>query len=336
MVVKITVTFLLSAVIASAEPPKIEYPATRKGDVVDNYHGAKIADPYRWLEDDNSAETKAWVEAENKVTFGFLGQIPEREKIRARLKEIWNYERFGAPHQRGGRYFYSRNSGLQNQSVLYVAEGLDAEPRVLLDPNTLSPDGTVSLAGYDISEDGALMAYGLHRGGSDWSEWRVRDVATGKDRDDLVEWVKFSGAAWAKDASGFFYSRFDAPKAGAQLTELNEFQKLYFHRLGTKQSDDELIYERRDHKDWGFGGEVTDDGRYLVIGVSRGTIRRMASFTRISRHPGGRSSSCSIASTRLTTSSTTTDRCSFSARIADKSGDLMFLEAEVLMRRGAA
>ena len=242
-----------------AEP--LKYPETKRGDVVENYHGTKIADPYRWLEDDNSAETKAWVEAQNKVTFGFLEQIPEREKIHARLTELWNYERFRVPYQEGGRYFFRRNSGLQNQSVLYVADALDAEPRVLLDPNTLSTDGTVALAGYRISDDGKLMAYGIAKAGSDWEEWHVRDVETGKDSEDRLEWVKFSGASWTKDGSGFYYSRFDAPKEGESLTGLNEFQKLYFHKLGTPQNDDALVYERRDHKDWGFHGEVTEDGR---------------------------------------------------------------------------
>ena len=249
----------------------VEYPETKKGDVVETYHGQRIADPYRWLEDDNSAETKAWVEAQNKVTFGFLEQIPEREKIRARLTELWNYERFTVPYKEGGRYFFRRNSGLQNQSVLYVADALDAEPRVLLDPNTLSSDGTVALDGYVVSDDGKWMAYGIAKAGSDWEEWRVREVATGKDREDRLEWVKFSGASWAPDGSGFYYSRFDAPKGGEALTGLNEFQKLHFHKLGAPQSDDALIYERRDHKDWGFHGEVTEDGRWLIITITQGT-----------------------------------------------------------------
>ncbi len=263
-----TASILLSAVSFAASP---DYPPTRKDDIVDDYHGTEVADPYRWLEDDNSAETKEWVVAQNKVTFGFLDTIPERAQIKERLTKLWNYERFGVPFRQGGRYFYSHNSGLQNQRVLLVADSLAAEPRELLDPNKLSADGTVSLTGFDVSEDGSAIAYGLSRAGSDWQEWRVRDVATGKDRDDIVEWVKFSGASWAHDGSGFYYSRFDAPKAGAQLTGKNEFQKLYFHRLGTKQSEDALIYERRDHADWGFGGHVTDDGRYLVIHVSQGT-----------------------------------------------------------------
>ncbi|HZJ13928.1 MAG TPA: S9 family peptidase, partial [Chthoniobacteraceae bacterium] len=175
------------------------YPETKKGDTVDTYHGVQVPDPYRWLEDDNSAETKAWVEAQNKVTFAFLEQIPQRAKIRERLTKLWDYERFSVPAKEGGRYFFRRNSGLQNQSVLSVAEALDAEPRVLFDPNALSADGTVALAGYRISDDGKLMAYGLAKKGSDWQEWRVREVDTGKDREDLLEWVKFSRASWVKD-----------------------------------------------------------------------------------------------------------------------------------------
>lgn len=262
---------LLNSAMSRAEDAHLPYPVARKTDQMDDYHGVKVADPYRWLEDDNSDETKAWVEAENKVTFGWLDGIRERAAIKERLTKLWNYERFGVPEQQGGRYFFTRNSGLQNQRVLYVAEKLDATPRVLLDPNTLSADGTVAMAGFSPSEDGKLLAYGLSKAGSDWEEWHVRDVTTGEDRSDLVEWVKFSGAAWKKDGSGFFYSRYDAPKPGEEKKGLNEFQKLYFHRLGTKQAEDKLVYERRDHADWGFYGNVTEDGRYLVINVSQGT-----------------------------------------------------------------
>ncbi len=258
-------------IMLHADPPTLSYPDTHQVTVSDDYHGVKIADPYRWLEDDNSVETKAWVEAENKVTFGFLEKIPERERIRGRLTKLWNYERFGVPHVDGGRTFFQRNSGLQNQSVLYVADAPDAEPRVLLDPNSLSKEGTVALAGYSVSEDGKLIAYGLSKAGSDWSTWRVKEVDAGADREDLVEWVKFSGASWKKDGSGFFYSRFDAPKEGSSLTGLNEFQKLCFHKLGTPQAADEIVYERRDHKEWGFGGGVTEDGLWLIITITEGT-----------------------------------------------------------------
>jgi prolyl oligopeptidase len=257
--------------MTSLSAADLTYPTTRKDDVVDDYHGTKIADPFRWLEDDNSAETKAWVAAQNKVTFGYLEKIPQREKLRERLTKLWNYERFGAPFERGGRYFYSHNTGLQNQSVFYVAESLEEKGRVLLDPNTLSKDGTVSLTETSPSEDGKWLVYGTSGGGSDWQEFRIRDVATGKDLDEVIRWVKFSGASWAKDGSGFYYSRFDAPKEGDALKGKNEFQKLYFHKLGTPQSEDVLVYERKDHGDWGFGGHVTDDGRYLIIHVSQGT-----------------------------------------------------------------
>ncbi len=255
--------------MAHAEP--LAYPKTRQAEQIDEYHGVKIADPYRWLEDDNSEETKAWVEAQNGVTFRFLEAIPQRATIKERMTKLWNYERFGLPELRGGRTFYTRNSGLQNQRVLYVADAPDAVPRVLLDVNLLAADGTVGLSSFEPSEDGKLLAYSLSRAGSDWLEWRVRDVATGEDRPDFIEWAKFSGASWKKDGSGFFYSRYDAPEAGEARKGVNEFHKLYFHRLSTPQSEDALIYERRDHKDWGFYGAVSDDGRYLVIHISQGT-----------------------------------------------------------------
>lgn len=249
----------------------LHYPTTTRTNVVDHYHGTSVADPYRWLEDDNAPATKAWVEAQNEVTFAYLNAIPGRAAIKARLTKLWNFERYGVPFKEGGRYFYSRNDGLQNQSVLYTVEALDAAPRVLLDPNTLSTDGTVALAGMAISDDGNLLAYGLAASGSDWNEWKVRDVRTGQDLPDHLQWVKFSGASWRKDGSGFYYSRYDAPKSGDTLKGVNKFHKLYFHQLGTEQAADALVYERKDQPDWGFGGYVTDDGRYLIISVSEGT-----------------------------------------------------------------
>jgi prolyl oligopeptidase len=261
-----------SVVIAGcATSSRFHYPVTRPTDQTDDYHGVKVADPYRWLEDDNSAETKAWVEEQNKVTFSYLEKIPERAAIKDRLTKLWNYERYGVPFKQGGRYFISRNDGLQNQSVLYTMASLDAEPALLLDPNKLSGDGTVALSGYDISADGNLMAYGLSTAGSDWQEWKVRDVRTGEDLSDQIKWVKFSGASWAKDSQGFFYSRYDEPTEEAKLTRVNYFHKLYYHRLGTPQSEDKLVYHRPDHKDWNFYGGVTDDGRYLIITASQGT-----------------------------------------------------------------
>jgi len=249
---------------------KNSYPVARKGDQVDDYHGVKIADPYRWLEDLDSEETRNWVEAENKLSFAFLEAIPARTTIKDRLTKLWDYEKYGVPFKEGNRYFYSRNSGLQNQSVLYSVTKLDAEPQMILDPNILSADGTVALSGVQVSNNGKLLAYSLSASGSDWQEWKVRDVATGKDLTDDLKWVKFSGASWTKDDSGFYYSRYDEPKSDA-LKTTNYFQKVYFHKLGTPQSEDQLIYERTDQKDWLFGGSVTEDGNYLVISVFQGT-----------------------------------------------------------------
>jgi prolyl oligopeptidase len=265
---------------ASGTDAPLAYPVTAKTNQVDDYHGTEVADPYRWLEDDNSPATKAWVEAENKLTFGFLDKIPERAGIKERLTQIWNYERYGVPFKEGGRYFLTRNDGLQNQSVLYSMTALDAEPAVLLDPNKLSSDGTVALAGTSVSHDGNLLAYGLAQAGSDWEDWKVRDVRTGKDLPDEVHWVKFSGASWTKDNQGFFYSRYAEPKKGEALKGVNYYHKLYYHKIGTPQSDDKLIYERPDQKEWGFGGGVTDDGRYLIIDVTQGTDTRNRVFYR--------------------------------------------------------
>ncbi len=247
------------------------YPDARKSEQTDDYHGTEVADPYRWLEDPDSDESQAWIEAENALAFGFLEKIPARQALQERLTTLWNYERYGMPSLQGGRYFYGKNDGLQNQSVLYVAESLSAEPRVLLDPNMLSEDGTVALAGTATSDDGKFLAYGLSAAGSDWTEWHVRSVDTGEDTEDLVRWVKFSGASWAKDGSGFYYSRYDAPPEGEELQQANYFQKLFFHRLGTDQSEDTLVYERPDEKEWGFNGNVSEDGAYLIIGVRQGT-----------------------------------------------------------------
>ena len=254
------------------------YPETRTVDQVDDYHGTPVADPYRWLEDPDSPETRTWIEAQNRLTFGFLGRIPEREGLRQRLTELWDYARAWAPVKRGGRYFQLRNSGLQNQDVLYVLEALDAEPRVLLDPNTLSSDGTVALTGWSVSPDGRWLAYATSAAGSDWLTWRVRDVDSGQDLTDAIEWSKFSGAAWRQDSSGFYYSAYDPPAPGEDFTGTNYYQKLYFHRLGQPQAEDELVYERPDQKEWGFSAEVTEDGRYLILEVWQGTDVRNRLF----------------------------------------------------------
>ncbi|MBW3599329.1 MAG: prolyl oligopeptidase family serine peptidase [Planctomycetes bacterium] len=260
------------------EDEKLSYPQTKTVDHVDDYHGEKIADPYRWLEDPDSDDTRAWVGAQNKVTFGYLEKLPQREPIRKRLTELWNYERYGLPRRRQERYFFTRNDGLQNQSVLYVSEGLEGETRALIDPNTLSEDGTVALAGWRASEDGNLLAYGLAHAGSDWREWKVLDVETGEPLEDHLKWIKFSGVSWLPDGSGFYYSRYDEPEEGETFTGANYYQKLFFHELGEPQSQDQLIYERPDEKEWGFDGEVTEDGRFLIISVWRGTERKNQIF----------------------------------------------------------
>jgi prolyl oligopeptidase len=249
----------------------LTYPSSPKSDRIDDYHEIQVADPYRWLEDPDSEETKAWVEAENQVTFGYLNEIPARDKIKQRLTKLWDYEKYSIPFQEGVNYFYFKNDGLQNQSVLYTLKTLDGEPRVLLDPNKLSEDGTVALSGLSISEDGKLLAYGLSSSGSDWQEWKVRDVETGKDLADHLQWIKFSGASWTHDHQGFFYSRYDEPQEKSKLEDVNYYQKLYYHKLGTSQSEDTLIYQRPDQKEWGFSGGVTEDGRYLIISVWLGT-----------------------------------------------------------------
>lgn len=247
----------------------LTYPITKTGTQTDDYHGVKVADPYRWLEEVDSPDTRKWIEAQNQVSFGYLAKIPGRDRIKQRLTEFWNYERLSPPEHYGDRYFYTRNDGLQNQAALYVADSLDAAPRLLLDPNTLSKDGTISLKSYAVSDDGKFVAYGLSSGGSDWEQWRVLNVDTAKNTDDVLEWVKFSGLSWRRDSTGFFYSRYDEPKGGNALKGTNTFQKLCYHRLGTKQSDDQVVYEDTEHGEWLFGGQVTDDGRYLIITASR-------------------------------------------------------------------
>jgi len=271
-----------------AEPGKARvYPTARKSDVVDDFHGVKVPDPYRWLEEPKAddadksahdAEIKNWIDAENRVTFGYLKQIPQRDKINERLTHLWNYEKFGMPRKRGDRYVFTKNDGLQNQSVYYVSEGLRGASRILLDPNTLSEDGTVAVGGTSITEDGKLMAYSISASGSDWREVKVRDIDTGRDLSDHLKWVKFSGMSWDKKNQGFFYSRYDEPAAGEELEQANYFQKLYYHKLGTPQSKDILVYDRPDEKEWGFGGEVSDDGRFLIINVWKGTARKNLIF----------------------------------------------------------
>jgi prolyl oligopeptidase len=268
------ILMLLSTTAAAfAQQKPLDYPRTKRILHNDVYHGTKVPDPYRWLEDDvrESKDVKAWVAAQNKVTFAYLKQIPQRRSIEKRLTELWNFERFGAPRKHGNQYFFTKNDGLQNQSVLYSLKSLDAKPRVLIDPNTWSKDGTVALSGTSFSDDGRHLAYGIQDGGSDWRTWKVLNVATRKPLDDELKWVKFSAVSWTKDGKGFFYSRYPEPKKGAKFQSLNLNQKLMYHRIGTPQSEDTLVYERPDHPRWGFSNAVSDDGKYLVITVWKGT-----------------------------------------------------------------
>lgn len=262
----------------SQTQPKFRYPASERMDFLEEIHGVKVPDPYRWLEDLDSEKTKKWIRAQNELTNSFFRTIPERPKIRARLKALWNYERYGIPFKRSKKYFFTKNSGLQKQSVFYAMDSLKDKPRVLLDPNQLSKDGTIAVVSYSVSEDGKYLAYGISDGGSDWIEWRVRDVDTGKDRPDRVKWSKFSTAEWAKDSKGFYYGRYDEPKPGEELQSLNYYHKIFYHRLGTKQGQDVLVYERPDEKEWFFEPRVTEDGKYLILMIWKGTERENRLF----------------------------------------------------------
>jgi prolyl oligopeptidase len=252
----------------SESKSKIEYPKTRKVDTIDTYFGIKVADPYRWLEDDNSDSTKKWVDAQNVVTQKYLSEIPFRDKIRDRLRTVWNYERMSAPYKKGDRYFYSRNDGLQNQSVLYYKDQLNGEGKVLIDPNKLAADGTSSLGSTDVSHDGKYMAYGISKAGSDWVDFYVLEIATGKQLDDHIQWSKFSGASW-KD-NGFFYGRYDEPK-GSELSSTNDHQKLYYHKIGEPQSKDVLIHKDDAQPDVSFGAFVSDDENWLIVNTYNST-----------------------------------------------------------------
>lgn len=253
--------------------PTLQYPETRRDAVVEELHGTTIADPYRWLEDDNAPETEAWVQRQNAVTTAFLEPIPSRAPLRERLTELWNFERLSPPRNLGGRFFFSRNDGLQNQSVLFWTNDLETPPTVLLDPNTLSEDGTVALSSYGISRDGQKMVYGLSNAGSDWIELRVKNVVTGVDEADRLRWVKFVYLrdAWAPDGRGFYYARYPEPKAGDALKGQNLNQALYYHRLGDPQGQDRLVFQAPDAPKHFYSTRVSDDGRYLLLITGQGT-----------------------------------------------------------------
>lgn len=259
---------------------KYKYPQAKTVDQTDDYHGTIVPDPYRWMEDVDAPETLEWIRQQNELTQAYLAQVPARDKINKRLTELWDFAKAGAPNKRGGNYFQERNSGLQNQSVLYVKSSLSAEARVLLDPNTLSEDGTVALTSYSISKDGRRLAYATSASGSDWLTWHIRDVETGADLPEKIEWSKFSGAAWLPDGSGFFYSRYDEPTEGGEFENANYNQKVFFHKLNTPQSQDVLVYARPDNREWGFQSGITDDGRYHALHIWQGTDVRNRFFYR--------------------------------------------------------
>ena len=267
---------VMAAMTASAQPQRLAYPATEKQNVVEQQFGTAVADPYRWLEDDVRVNPKVrdWVSAQNKVTQAYLAALPGRDAFEARMKALYSFERIGVPRKQGGRYFYTRNTGLQNQNVLFVREGLNGAPRMLIDPNTWSTDGATALAEWLPSEDGKHLLYSVQEGGTDWRIVRVLDVDSGKMLADEVKWVKYSNLDWAKDGSGFFYSRFDEPKAGAEFQSTTEGQQVWFHRLGTAQSADRLIFEQKDRPKLGNAAEVSDDGRWLIVTSSEGTDSR--------------------------------------------------------------
>jgi prolyl oligopeptidase len=269
MLILILFAVVLAFAACQKEAAKLNYPVTKKVDQVDDYFGTKVADPYRWLEDDNAEEVKAWVTAENAVTFGYLDTIPYRPKIKARLTEIFNYPRYSSPFRAGEYYFFTKNDGLQNQSVYYIQKGLDGTPEVFFDPNALSPDGTVRMNIIGVSKDDRYVALSRGEAGSDWTELRVMEIATKQELPDRVQWVKFSGASWKGD--GFYYSGYDKPAPGEELKGKNEFMKVFYHKLGDPQASDIVVYEDKEHPLRTYGAGTTEDEKYLYLILSEGT-----------------------------------------------------------------
>lgn len=258
---------------SSQASDQVRYPESRREAVHDTFHGVKVADPYRWLEQDvrESKEVQQWVAAENKVTQAYLQAIPQRDAISKRLTQLWNYPKYSAPFQRGGKYFYYKNNGLQNQTVLYVTNSLDEAPRVLIDPNAWSQDGTIALSSASPSDDAKLLAYTASEAGSDWKNLRILNVETGELLEDKLQWIRWGGVDWLPDGSGFYYARYPEPEEGEQYQALALDQMLYFHRIGTSQTDDRLVYRRADHPDWTFSLDLTEDDRYQIITITKST-----------------------------------------------------------------
>jgi prolyl oligopeptidase len=273
---------------AAAAQTGLQYPVTRTVAQVDDYHGTRVSDPYRWLEDDNSPETKAWVEAQNKVTFAYLEKIPFRAQLTERLKKLFDYAKYSAPARKGEYFFFRKNDGLQNQSVLYIQKGIDGTPEVLIDPNTWSKDGTTILTVFSPDKDAKLAVYGVSRAGSDWQEYNVLDLTSRKPLADKVEWVKVSSVAWY--GNGFFYSRYPQPEKGRELSSANENHLVYYHRIGTPQAQDELVYEDKANPQRFHTLQTTDDERFAVLSISdRGTGKQgNALFVRDLTKPGAK------------------------------------------------
>jgi len=265
---KILAFFFLSLPLLSLA--QLQYPETKKTDVTDNYHGTPVADPYRWLEDDNSEETKAWVQQQNKVTNDYLATIPFRDKVKKRLEELWNYPKYGSPSKKGDYYYFSKNDGLQNQSVIYRLKGLNGKPEIFFDPNKLSADGTTALGAWSFSKNNKYVGYSVAMSGSDWQEVFVLDAATGKKLADNVKWIKFSGLNWKGD-EGFYYSRYPEPDEKSKLSKQNQFHQVWYHKIGTSQAEDVLIYKDDAHPLRNMGGGMTEDNRFLIISMSEGT-----------------------------------------------------------------
>lgn len=268
---KIIIAIILFGFIFDAYAQRLSYPEARKERHADVYFGVTVPDPYRWMEDFNSDEVKEWVKKENEVTFSYLDKIPFRDKIRTRLNEIWNYPKYGAPFKAGEYYFFYKNNGMQNQSVLYIQKGIDGTPEVFLDPNTFSEDGTISISMISPSKDGKYFAYGISKAGSDWNEFFVMDVATKTKLNDHLKWVKFSGASWQGD--GFYYNRYDAPEEGKELSSKNESQKVYYHKVGTDQSADELKWEDKEHPEFTASIYLSKDQRFMYMSKGKRGVR---------------------------------------------------------------
>ncbi|HTD93298.1 MAG TPA: hypothetical protein VK644_05785, partial [Chitinophagaceae bacterium] len=265
---KLLSLLLMSSTIAAHA--QLQYPQTKKTTVTDDYHGIKVEDPYRWLEDDHATDTKEWVKEQNKVTFGYLATIPFRDKVKKRLEQLWNYPKYSSPFKKADRYYFFKNDGLQNQSIMYSQLGLDGTPEEFLNPNTLNKEGVAALGGLEFSKSGKYLAYSIAVAGSDWQEVFVMETATKKLLTDKIEWSKFSGYSWNKD-DGFYYSGYDKPDEQSKMSKANEFNKVFYHKLGTAQSEDQLIYEDKQHALRYYSAALTEDGRFLILTIAEGT-----------------------------------------------------------------